>query len=86
MPSFTSLAEEILLHAKALDEHISTRGIRFPSFDHDILTDLPPELASTRNALLDSTHEMKQLAQGPIGTTCDVLFNVRSSSVCSDLF
>ena len=78
MPSLTSLAEEILINAKRLDEHLAAQGRPSPSFDHDTLINLPPELESARDALIDSTHVLKQLSQGPVRTTIDIMFNVSS--------
>ena len=78
MHSLTSLAEEILSNAKQLDEHLASQKRSSPSFDHDTLIDLPPQLESARDALIDSTHMLKQLTQGPVRATVDILFNVGS--------
>lgn len=79
MPSFTSLAEEILKNAKQLDEHLASQQRPSPSFDHDALVDLSPQLESTRDALIDSTHTLKQLAQGPTRATVEIMFSVWST-------
>ena len=78
MPSLTSLAEEILINAKRLDEHLAAQKQPSPSFDHDAWINLSPQLESARNALIDSTHTLKQLTQGPVRATADILFNVDS--------
>ena len=78
MGSLTSLAEEILANAKRLDAHLSSQNLNSTSFDHDSLADLPSELESTRKALIDSTQTLKQLSQGPIGSSMEIIFNVRS--------
>ena len=90
MPSLTSLAEEILANAKRLDEHLASQNQPSPSFDHNAFGNLSPQLAAARDALIDSTHTLKQLTQGPVGATVDILFNVRSRrlnarSICSVL-
>lgn len=77
MPSLTSLAEEILTNAKKLDEHLTSQNQPSPSFDHDVLINLPPQLESARDALIDSTHTLKQLTQGPVRATIEIIFNVR---------
>lgn len=81
MPSLTSLAEEILANAKRLDEHLASQKQPSPSFDHEALINLPTQLESARNALIDSTHTLKQLAQGPVLATVDIMFNVHILSV-----
>ena len=80
MASLTSLAEEILANAKRLDQHLSSQHLASTSFDHDNLADLPSELESTRKALINSTQTLKQLSQGPIGSSMEIIFNVRSLS------
>lgn len=74
----TSLAEEILINAKRLDEHLAAQKQPPPSFDHDAWIDLPSQLESDRDALIDSTHTLKQLAQGPVRATTDILMSVGS--------
>ena len=78
MPSLTSLAEEVLINAKRLDEHLAAQKQPSPSFDHDAWVNLSPQLESARDALIDSTHTLKQLAQGPVRATTDILLNVGS--------
>lgn len=80
MSSLTTLAEEILANAKRLDEHLSSQHLSATSFDHDSLADLPSELESTRKALIDSTQTLKQLSQGPVGSSMEIIFNVRPLS------
>lgn len=63
MPSLTSLAEEILTNAKQLDKHLAAQNQPSPSFDHDALLNLSPQLESTRDALIDSAHTLKRLTQ-----------------------
>ena len=76
MPSLTSLAEDILINAKRLDEHLATQQQPSPSFDHDAWINLPPQLESARDALIESTHTLKQLTQGPVRATTNILFSV----------
>ena len=78
MPSLTSLAEEILINAKRLDEHLAAQKQPSPSFDHDdVWINLSPQLEAARDALIDSTHTLKQLTQGPVRATADILLNVK---------
>lgn len=76
MPSLTSLAEEILANAKRLDEHLAAQKQPSPSFDHDALIDLSPQLESAKETLINSTHTLKLLTQGPVQATIDILFSV----------
>ena len=76
MPSLTSLAEEILKNAKQLDEYLDSQNRAPPSFDHDAFVGLLPQLEATRDALIDSTHTLKQLAQGPTRATVEIMFSV----------
>ena len=76
MPSLTSLAEEILINAKRIDEHLAAQNQPSPSFDYDASVVPSPQLESARDALIDSTHTLKQLAQGPVRATADILFSV----------
>lgn len=86
MPSLTSLAEEILTNAKQLDEHLAAQNQPSPSFDHDALLNLSPQLESTRDALIDSAHTLKQLTQGPVRATADIMFNVGSVQIKLAIF
>ncbi|MCJ1470776.1 hypothetical protein MMC07_009423 [Pseudocyphellaria aurata] len=75
MPSFTEIAESILADAKRLDAHISSKGLPPSSFERDTLDDLPGDLQKCRDALVDSTQTLKQLALGPTGVVLEVLFS-----------
>lgn len=83
MGTLTSLAEEILANAKRLDQHLSSQHLIPTSFDHDSLADLPSELESTKKALINSTQTLKQLCQGPVGSSMEIIFNVRALSPTS---
>lgn len=86
MPSLTSLAEEILANAKQLDKHLAAQNQPSPSFDHDALLNLSPQLESTRDALIDSAHTLKQLTQGPVRATADIMLNVGSRQIKLAIF
>lgn len=77
MGSLTSLAEEILANAKRLDEDLSAHNLNAPNFDNDSLANLPPELESTRKALVDSSQTLKELSQGPVARSVEIMFSVR---------
>ena len=78
MGPLTSLAEEILENAKRLDQHLSSSNLEPASFDNDSLVAVPPELEATRKALINATQTLKQLSQGPVGLSMDIIFNVGS--------
>lgn len=79
MPSFTSLAEDILTAAKRLDEHLASQGKTMCSFDEDTLEDLPHDMEATRSRLINTTQTLKQLAQGPHGATMESMFSASLS-------
>ncbi|KAL8946577.1 MAG: hypothetical protein Q9222_007050, partial [Ikaeria aurantiellina] len=75
MPSFTSLAEEALASARQLDEYLASKNLPPSSFETDTLTDLPPDLEIVRTNLIDTSQTLKQLAQGEVGRTVEILFS-----------
>lgn len=79
MPSLSEIAEQILLNSRRLDEHVLASGLPKTSFENDTLGDLPADLEECRKQLVDSTWELKALAQGPMGQLMDVLFTVSVS-------
>lgn len=86
MPTFTSLAEDLLARAKQLDAFLADNGIESPSFDKDTLADvdLPEELRSVRSALANGADELKKLAMGPVVFGTELAVGVRLSSIRSD--
>ncbi|KAL8785484.1 MAG: hypothetical protein Q9195_008627 [Heterodermia aff. obscurata] len=72
MASLTSLAEEALAQAKKLDAYCLSEGRSLTSFDSDTLNDLPPDLSAARDALIDSSHTLKQLALRPLGLLAEI--------------
>lgn len=74
--SLTSIAEDALTAAKALDGYLITNGLTFPSTEEDTLSDLPLELKETRNALVNSGQLLKQLALGAHGRLSEGMFAV----------
>lgn len=83
MPSLTSIAEQILANAKTLDEHLATRNSLSPSFDLDSLVNLSPELEPVRDELINSTHTLNKLAQGPVSATIGILYCVGPRTIIS---
>lgn len=77
MVSFTSLAEEILVSARRLDEHLASNNLPSSSFDHDMLVDLPHNIEVARDNLINTTQTLKQLAQGGVGRAMEIAFSVR---------
>ena len=80
MASLTALAEEALKQAKLLDAYAAAQGRPPTSFDLDTLTHLPPHLAESREALVNSTHTLKRLALGPVGVLTEIMWAVRPSA------
>lgn len=77
MGSFTSLAEEILVSARRLDEHLASNNLPSASFDQDTLVDLPNDVEAARDNLVNTTQTLKQLAQGGVGRAMEIAFSVR---------
>lgn len=77
MVSFTSLAEEILVSARRLDEHLASKDIPPASFDQDTLVDLPHDVGAARDHLINTTQTLKRLAQGAGGRAMEIAFSVR---------
>ncbi|KAL8772303.1 MAG: hypothetical protein Q9209_002515 [Squamulea sp. 1 TL-2023] len=75
MVSFTSLAEEILISARRLDEHLASNDLPSPTFDLDTLVDLPDDVEAARDNLINTTQTLKQLAQGGVGRTMEIAFS-----------
>lgn len=67
MGTFTDLAEEALVHAKALDTHLRSQNKPSASFQHDNLASLPSAIAPHREGLINASQTLKQLSQGPSG-------------------
>lgn len=67
MSTFTDLAEETLVHAKALDAYLLSQNKPPASFQHDNLASLPSAIAPHREGLINASQTLKQLAQGPSG-------------------
>jgi len=78
MPSLTEIAEGILADAKRIDAYTASKGLPDASFEKDTLSELPTDLEDCRKSLVDSAHELKQLAQGPVGILLELLFTVSS--------
>lgn len=76
MSSLTEIAESILANAKRLDAYTASKGLPSSSFEHNTLDDLPADLEQCRNALVDSTQSLKQLALGPMGLCVEISFSV----------
>jgi hypothetical protein len=77
MSTLTKIAENILESARVLDAYTESRGLPPTSFTDHTLPDLPRDLEAVRRQLVDSTLELKGLAQGPVGQLFDVSFTVR---------
>ncbi|KAL8810901.1 MAG: hypothetical protein Q9223_007651 [Gallowayella weberi] len=75
MVTLTSLAEEILVYARQIDEYHASKGIPLPTFDHDTLDDLPADIAVARDHLVDTTQTLKQLSQGGVNRTVEIVFS-----------
>ena len=74
MTSLTSLAEEALEHAKALDAYLASQALPSTSFEVDSLATLPLDLTHHRDGLINSSQALKQLAQGPSGVLTELVW------------
>ncbi|KAL8849901.1 MAG: hypothetical protein Q9221_005167 [Calogaya cf. arnoldii] len=74
MVSFTSLAEEILVSARRLDEHLASNNLPASTFDQDTLVDLPNDVEAALANLINTTQTLKQLALGGAGRAMEIAF------------
>ena len=72
------MAEEILAHARRLDDFTHARRVPYPSANLDTLDALPPDMEDSRRALVDASQELRQLANRPFGNIREILFSVSS--------
>ena len=77
MVSFTSLAEEILVSARQLDEHLASKDLAPSSFDQDTLVGLPNDIEAARDNVINTAQTLKQLALGAGGRVMEIAFTVR---------
>lgn len=78
MASFTSFAEDILASARQLDEYFISQNLSPPTFDNNCVSDLPKDISIIRNKLINTTHTLKQLAQGPVDIILQQILSVNS--------
>lgn len=76
MPSLVALAEDLLAQTKQLDSVLKARGVQQPSFDNDPLDELPEDVQRLRKKMTDTSHVIRQLAQGPKAAGLEIAFNV----------
>ena len=80
MSSTSRLSELALIiqrHTCSIDEYLSSRGLRSPSFDLDTALKLPDAVRESQNAILQATDELSALVQGPL----PFLMNMASTQV-----
>ena len=61
----TTLAEELLEHARALDAYNEANGFEHVSFQHESFVDVPGEIEERRKKVINLAQDVKRLAQGP---------------------
>ena len=76
MPSLTSIAEDLLVKARQIDAYLEQNHLPEPSFDNDVLMNLPAELEAVRTSMADGSNDLKNLIRGPVGMTMDIALNV----------
>lgn len=76
MPSFASLARDLLAQAEQLDALLEQHGVSSPSFENDTLEALPEEAQALRRRIVDSSHDVHQLARGARQSGLDIAFGV----------
>lgn len=69
--SITTLVKQVEKNARGFTEYFKNRGFPEPSFDHgDNLKmgeELPPDIATMREAAIEASHELHDLLLGPTG-------------------
>ncbi|KAI1470345.1 S-adenosyl-L-methionine-dependent methyltransferase [Daldinia caldariorum] len=60
------LANTIVVSVRKIEEVLSAEGIPLPSFDEDAAFNLPPEIATDHDAVLDATAELHDLFLEPL--------------------
>lgn len=73
------MAEVLLAQAKQIDAYLESNHLPYPSFDSDVLADLPSELQNMRMSLANNSDELKKLTQGPVASTMELAFSVSGS-------
>ncbi|KAL8980683.1 MAG: hypothetical protein Q9205_004301 [Flavoplaca limonia] len=83
MVSFTSLAEEILVSARQLDEHLASKDLVPSSFDQDTLVGLPKGIEAARDNVINTTQTLKQLALGAgVPLSGSITYSAVASQIC----
>lgn len=84
---FTRLAVSALKSAIKIDEHLkSIHGETLTLKNNDLLVDLPNDIEDLRSELVQVSHDMRQLASGPVVGLTDLLFTVRNYSLLIILY
>jgi hypothetical protein len=79
MSSLTARAESILEQAKQLDAILEANNLPYPTFDNDVLDQLPKDLQSHRWAIANDTNDLKRLMRGPVMQTMDIAHSVSNA-------
>lgn len=66
LPRIVQLANTISASALKIQEALSAKGIQSPSFDEDASFNIPLEIASHHDAVLDATAELNDLLLEPL--------------------
>ena len=75
------LAEELLAQARSLDSYNESCGLPPVSFDHESFVDLPNDLETCRQAVINISQDIKRLAQGPRDLLFESLNTVRTREI-----
>lgn len=79
MSSLTARAELILAQAKQLDAILEANNLDYPTFDNNVLDQLPKDLQAHRWAIANDTNDLKRLMRGPVMQTMDIAHSVSAA-------
>lgn len=80
-PTILQLATDILAHAKAIHQHLESKGHPQPSFDQDAPLQFPSdvEIQGSRMALIEAAKTIYDLTVGPTNSITWSALSVRPS-------
>ena len=81
MATLTSIAEQLLAHAKQIDAYTASEGLAPPSYRHDTLSNLPESLRSARDGIINGCATLRGLTEGPEASITNILYSVGSQEV-----
>jgi hypothetical protein len=77
MGSLTAIAEQLLAQAKEIDAYVASKELPPLSIRHETLKNLPFDLQSTCDSLIDGTANLRALVEAPAPAVMNIIYNVR---------